>query len=77
MKRPIYAPCVCEVVIGEEGGCAADGVHCHCVHVASGAVWYVNVDPFTGIAVTYAADLHPVASDRDIVSLPELARLLR
>lgn len=75
---PIPASPLCQVVTGDNGGC--DGIRCDCSHFArragGGKLWYVAVDSFSGVAVTY----HPIPTEeptRELITEPELARLLR
>lgn len=78
---PIPASPLCQVITGDNGGCGVDGlVRCDCYHAVrrSGKVqiWYVAVDAFTGTAVTYS----PIETEdptRELITEPELARLLR
>lgn len=80
---PIPASPLCQVVTGDNGGCEHED--CDCMHPVRraakrkserGAYWYVGVDSFTGTAVTY----FPVDTEeptRELITEPELARLLR
>lgn len=89
---PIPASPLCQVVTGDNGGCEREGCDCmHEAFVRRRKTlpcglgrrtvsvrvwWYVCVDNFTGIAVTY----FPVATEeptRELITEPELARLLR
>lgn len=87
-RRPVRAPdplvasSLCQVVNGSQGGCSSECGSprpCDCIHTtrcsAVGEMWYVSVDDFTGIAVTYSPVVDP-ETGHEIITLPELAVLI-